>query len=140
MSHTNPYASTDTATDAQSTAKEARRSLAIPATVLLVTATPVVVTTPLRLIDMWIHPEDPLLQLVPWSVLVIVHALLLLVHLLITVGSVNMLLMRSYKLARIGAIAACVPMFTTCTVIGVPFGIWALVVLSRTNVRSQFSK
>ncbi len=44
----------------------------------------------------------------------------------------------SHGLAMAGAIAAMVPCFSPCCLIGLPIGIWALVVLSKPEVRSQF--
>jgi hypothetical protein len=44
----------------------------------------------------------------------------------------------SHGLAMAAAIIAMIPCFSPCCVLGLPFGIWALVVLSKPEVKSQF--
>jgi hypothetical protein len=48
-----------------------------------------------------------------------------------------MLQMRSYGMAITTAIIALVPCHCSC-LLGVPFGIWALIVLNREDVREAF--
>jgi len=36
------------------------------------------------------------------------------------------------------AIVACVPFCSPCVVLGIPFGIWALVVMAKPEVRAAF--
>jgi hypothetical protein len=52
-------------------------------------------------------------------------------------GGVQMLRGRTRGFAMAGAIATLVPC-TACCVLGLPFGIWALVVLMREDVRAYF--
>jgi hypothetical protein len=40
--------------------------------------------------------------------------------------------------ARTAAILACIPFCTPCIVVGIPFGIWGLMVLSQSDVRAAF--
>jgi hypothetical protein len=57
---------------------------------------------------------------------------------LIFIGAHRMQALRSYEFAFIAAILAMIPCLTPCCLIGLPFGIWALVVLCRKEVKSQF--
>ena len=57
---------------------------------------------------------------------------------LIFMGARKMQALRSYEFAFIAAILAMIPCLTPCCLIGLPFGIWALVVLCRKEVKSQF--
>jgi len=57
---------------------------------------------------------------------------------LIIVGAVKMMNLSSYGLAMTAAIAAITPCFYPCCVLGIPFGIWALVVLCDKNVKAAF--
>ena len=57
---------------------------------------------------------------------------------LILFGAIRMQKLTSHGLAMTAAIVAIVPCFSPCCLLGIPFGIWALVVLSRPEVRSQF--
>ena len=63
----------------------------------------------------------------------------LVMSVVILIGALRMHALRSYSLALVASILAIVPCVTPCCVIGLPFGIWALVVLNKTEVRSQFS-
>lgn len=58
--------------------------------------------------------------------------------LLIAIGGAKMAFMESYPLARWGAILACIPVISPFIVWGIPFGIWALVVLGDPNVQAAF--
>jgi hypothetical protein len=58
--------------------------------------------------------------------------------LLILLGARKMQALRSYEFAFIAAILAMIPCLTPCCLIGLPFGIWALMVLRRKEVKSQF--
>jgi hypothetical protein len=57
---------------------------------------------------------------------------------LILAGAICMLRLRIYPLAMTGAIVAMLPCFNCCLV-GLPFGIWALVVLNRPEVKHAFT-
>ena len=48
--------------------------------------------------------------------------------------------LRSRGLAMTAAILAMIPCFSPCCLLGLPFGIWALVVLSKPEVQSQFDR
>jgi hypothetical protein len=52
-------------------------------------------------------------------------------------GALNAMRLRGYGLAVVGAIGAMVPPAITCTV-GLPIGIWMLVVLNRPGVKTAF--
>ena len=54
-------------------------------------------------------------------------------------GALSMMSLRRYPLAIIGSVLAMIPMIGPCCVLGLPFGIWALVVLCQPDVRSAFS-
>lgn len=45
---------------------------------------------------------------------------------------------RNYWIAVTASIVACIPMLSPCIWIGIPFGIWALVVLRRPDVGAAF--
>ena len=57
----------------------------------------------------------------------------------ILIGALKMKRLESYGLAMASAILAMIPCtFGPCCVLGLPFGIWALVVLSDVHVRAAF--
>lgn len=57
--------------------------------------------------------------------------------LLVIVGAYNMHTLKSHSLAMTGAIVACIPC-CVCLVLGMPFGIWSLVVLNDSDVKAAF--
>ena len=57
---------------------------------------------------------------------------------LIAVGGAKMAFMESYSIARIGAALACIPLISPFVLWGIPFGIWALIVLRDPKVKSAF--
>lgn len=57
---------------------------------------------------------------------------------LILIGAAKMQSLRNHEFALTAAILAMLPCLTPCCCIGLPFGIWAVVVLSKAGVKSQF--
>jgi hypothetical protein len=53
-------------------------------------------------------------------------------------GAIKMQQLKSYELAFTAAILAMLPCVSACCILGLPFGIWALVVMRRKEVKSQF--
>ena len=45
---------------------------------------------------------------------------------------------KSHGICMAGAIVACIPICTPCIVLGIPFGIWAIVVLQQPEVKQAF--
>ncbi|WP_148618615.1 hypothetical protein [Mariniblastus fucicola] len=62
----------------------------------------------------------------------------LLLHSLAMWGAFNMMKLKSYSSARSAAIVAVIPCISPCYILGIPFGIWALVVLSKPHVKQAF--
>ena len=57
---------------------------------------------------------------------------------LVLVGALRMKALRSYEFSMIAALLALLPCVTSCCLIGLPFGIWAIIVLRRPGIKSQF--
>jgi hypothetical protein len=53
-------------------------------------------------------------------------------------GSVAMLRLNRYRDAVVGAVLSMIPVCSPCFVLGIPFGIWAIIVLLRPEVRARF--
>jgi hypothetical protein len=69
---------------------------------------------------------------------ILVTAAFFFTAILIAVGGAKMAFMESYSMARIAAILACIPLISPFVVWGIPFGIWALVVLRDPKVKAAF--
>ena len=65
-------------------------------------------------------------------------SLSLIVGVLILFGGVKMRRLQSYGLCMTASILAMIPCLSCCFLIGIPIGIWALVVLSKPEVKNLF--
>lgn len=54
-------------------------------------------------------------------------------------GGIQMLKGKKIKFARVSSILAMLPFTACCFVLGIPFGIWALILLSKPDVREFFN-
>lgn len=54
--------------------------------------------------------------------------------------AIQMQRLKSYGLALTGAILAVIPGISPCCVLGIPFGIWALVVINQPDVKNAFPR
>lgn len=61
-----------------------------------------------------------------------------LMNVAIGLGAVSMLRLKNYHSAYTAAILAIIPVCSPCFVLGIPFGIWALVVLNRPELKQRF--
>jgi len=62
----------------------------------------------------------------------------LVVGIVVVMGAVKMKNLESYAFAMAAAVMAMVPCLSPCCLLGLPFGIWALVVLSDAGVKAAF--
>ena len=62
----------------------------------------------------------------------------LVMSVLVLVGALRMKALRSYEFSMIAAILALFPCVTPCCLIGLPFGIWAIIVLRKPGIKGQF--
>jgi hypothetical protein len=49
-----------------------------------------------------------------------------------------MAFLESYPLARVAALLACIPIITPFIIIGIPFGIWGLILLNDPRVKAAY--
>jgi len=66
------------------------------------------------------------------------NLLALVMSVLTLMAGIRMLQRRSYGLVMTGVIIGMLPCLSACCCTGLPFGIWALVVLSNEEVRKSF--
>lgn len=83
----------------------------------------------LRMIQMFNGPMGAMIRIIP-----------LVIGILVLLGALKMRQLRSHGLAMTAAILAMIPCLSPCCLLGLPFGIWALVVLSKPEVQSQFDR
>lgn len=63
-----------------------------------------------------------------------------LLNLAIALGAISMIRLTSYRSSYSAAILSVIPVCSPCFVLGIPFGIWAIVVLNRPTVKQRFLK
>ncbi|MCC6127076.1 MAG: zinc ribbon domain-containing protein [Pirellulales bacterium] len=69
---------------------------------------------------------------------IVSHALGLGLSVLVFVGGLKMKKLENYGLSMAASIVAVIPCFSPCCLVGIPIGIWALVVLNDPYVKSSF--
>lgn len=79
-----------------------------------------------QLVQQWLH-----MAYGPFGIVNSIFNLLM--SLLIYIGAARMQSLRSYEFAFTAAILAMIPCVTPCCLLGLPFGIWAIVALSKTG-------
>ncbi|MEL7498568.1 MAG: hypothetical protein AAFN77_13230 [Planctomycetota bacterium] len=60
------------------------------------------------------------------------------IHLAMLLGAINMIRGVSYSSCYTAAVLACIPICSPVLILGIPFGIWAIVVLNQSDVKSAF--
>jgi hypothetical protein len=71
-----------------------------------------------------------------WTVLAAIFQFVGLI--VIAIGAAKLGFLESYSWARLGSILACVPVVTPFLIVGIPFGIWSLILLADPEVRNAF--
>jgi len=59
-------------------------------------------------------------------------------QIVVIIGALNMMKMQNYGLALTACVLSVIPCLSACCVLGMPFGIWGLIVLNDPNVKSAF--
>jgi hypothetical protein len=67
-------------------------------------------------------------------------ALWLFMNVAIALGAISMIRRKNYGSAYTAAILSVIPVCSPCLVLGIPFGIWAIIVLNRPEVKQRFMK
>lgn len=80
---------------------------------------------------------DPDMAMISTELAVFLGVVWILLSVIVIVGAVKMSTLQSYTLAMTAAIVAMIPC-VSCCVLGLPFGIWALVVLADRRVHAAF--
>jgi hypothetical protein len=148
MSADNPYQSP---TELPVDATRAKSAVLIPAIVLLVLASlsifndlvsgVIIVIDVVRIAQLNSGREQmPLDAIVMLTFFVAACVLYFLSHVLVFYGAIQMLRFRSPGIARAAAIVAVIPICSPLYVLGIPFGIWALIVLSKPEVQAAFER
>jgi hypothetical protein len=83
-------------------------------------------------------PNQPWANMFSGTFSVVSNIVGILVSVLILFGAIKMKKLESYGLAMTASIVAMIPCFSPCCLLGLPIGIWAVVVLSKPEIKNAF--
>ena len=85
------------------------------------------------------NPEtERISQLLGGGFGIVTNAIGIILGVVILIGAVKMRKLESFALCVTASVLAMIPILSPCCCLGLPFGIWALVVLNKPEVKSQF--
>ena len=85
------------------------------------------------------QPSIGLTKDVQVTIRLIWSSVILISNIVILTAAIRMPSLRSYGLCKLGAILAIIPCTGPCYLLGIPFGLWALVVLGKPGVGETFT-
>jgi len=83
-------------------------------------------------------PQGPFPMIFSGGMNAVLGALEVIIGIIIIVGALKMKRLESYGFAMAAAVLSMIPYLSPCCCLGLPFGIWAIVVLSDGQVRAAF--
>ena len=87
------------------------------------------------------YQSPELEKFAPWmtgSVTIVFSVIGIIFGIFIIFTSMKMMKMEKWGLCLAGAIVAMVPCVSPCCILGIPFGIWAIVALTNADVKAAF--
>ena len=141
----NPYTAptADAVDPSHSVIQSAKQRLSRPATALIVLASihSVLITIPIVSIIFTLSQASSITrgQISVDEILALsIGAFQLTLLILIAIGAAKMGFLESYRMGRLGACLACIPFVTPFILLGLPFGIWSLVLLRQPEITAAF--
>lgn len=83
--------------------------------------------------------EDQLAVMMSGGVGVVANIIGIIIGVIVLIGAMKMRKLESYGLAMTASILAMIPCVSPCCILGLPFGIWAVVVLAKPEVKEAFT-
>ncbi|MCA9106942.1 MAG: hypothetical protein KDA83_16090 [Planctomycetales bacterium] len=84
-------------------------------------------------------PNEAMANMVGGTIGIVIGVIGIAIGGFVIYGSLQMMKCKSYGVSMAATIIAMIPCFSPCCLLGLPFGIWAIVVLSKPEVKSAFS-
>lgn len=117
--------------------EQAKRRLARPATALIIMASTHAVFLSIPLVSQVIAAfQGTTFEITTIAQFNVVFQLAVMIF--VSIGAAKMGFLESYKLGRIAAIISCIPSLSPMYILGIPFGIWALILLSKPEIKAAF--
>ena len=84
------------------------------------------------------HDQFPALQMLQGPIGIVLNFIGIGMGIVVLLGAIKMKNLESYSFAMIATIIAMIPCLSPCCCLGVPIGIWSLIVLLDSNVKAAF--
>lgn len=124
--------------DDESPEERAKRLVSKPATALIVLSSAHAVFDTIGLVNCVFL----VIQRHPFAMPEVINYILLAMHfssmIVISIGGAQLGYLKSRRWARVGVLLACVPMLTPFLILGVPFGIWSLMLLGDERIEAAW--
>ncbi len=86
-----------------------------------------------------VNGEDQFAAMVGGGTGIVTGIIGIIIGVIVLVGAMKMRKLESYGFAMTASVLAMIPCVSPCCILGLPFGIWAIVVLSKPEVKEAFS-
>ena len=133
----NPYTPPDTVDAETDRMKEVKQRLSRPATALIIMSSTQSVFASLPVVTSVLFLVQGETQAVNVTQLGL-FSLQFVTSVIIAIGAAKMAFLESHFLGRVAGFLACIPFITPFIIVGIPFGIWSLILLSDPTVRVAF--
>ena len=93
----------------------------------------------ISMIDPWMRQGEKYTAVAEGGFLIVLCVAGLMIDAVIVIGAIKMMRLESYSFAVAAALLSIIPCLSSpCIILGMPFGIWALVVLMDPRVKASF--
>lgn len=122
--------------------------LAAPAIMMILIASPSLILFPMSgvqeifeiVAEMKTNGEAARAGVRPLVTTIVILLVMIIGNIMTLRGAIHMLGLQKFRTAKIGAIVACLPFFSPCILLGLPFGIWALIKMHPPEVQAMFTE
>ncbi len=120
--------------------QEAKRRLAQPATALIIMSSIHSVLLAIPLVNECVRISQGVTLTAELRFTTATSFFHFLLMIFFSIGAAKMGFLESYRLGRISSLLACIPLVTPFYLLGIPFGIWAYVLLGKPKIKAAFEQ
>lgn len=120
--------------------EEAKRRLAPPATALIIMSSIHSVLLAIPLVNECVRFSQGITLTAELRFMTATSFFHFLLMIFLSIGAAKMGFLESYRLGRISSLLACIPLVTPFYLLGIPFGIWAYVLLGQPKTKAAFEQ
>jgi hypothetical protein len=120
--------------------EEAKRRLAPPATALIIMSSIHSVLLAIPLVNECLRISQGITLTAELRFMIATSFFHFLLMVFFSIGAAKMGFLESYRLGRISSLLACIPFVSPFYLLGIPFGIWAYVLLGKPKIKAAFEQ